>query len=49
MTASQGLKKFQSTLPAKGATTSEKIYTHKDIISIHAPRKGSDYWLEASE
>ena len=35
-------KKFQSTLPARGATL-QKISTGKmELISIHAPRTGSD-------
>ena len=40
-------KKFQSTLPARGATL-QKISTGKmELISIHAPRTGSDnYWYD---
>ena len=33
---------FQSTLPARGATLSETSLTKDQIISIHAPRTGSD-------
>ena len=34
--------KFQSTLPARGATTLYRYLMHAYIISIHAPRTGSD-------
>ena len=34
---------FQSTLPARGATFLLPIFQHTTIISIHAPREGSDY------
>ena len=37
------LKTFQSTLPARGATTSLEIPYNYIIISIHAPRTGSDH------
>ena len=33
---------FQSTLPARGATPVTKLCTRKVLISIHAPREGSD-------
>ena len=33
---------FQSTLPARGATSLLKIPNNCIIISIHAPRTGSD-------
>ena len=33
---------FQSTLPARGATEKSRICTAYSIISIHAPRTGSD-------
>ena len=33
---------FQSTLPARGATPKERKPTAFDLISIHAPRTGSD-------
>ena len=35
-------KIFQSTLPARGATTSRKAENGHEKISIHAPRTGSD-------
>ena len=34
---------FQSTLPARGATTRESSVEHTAGISIHAPRTGSDF------
>ena len=34
---------FQSTLPARGATTAAKHTIRCLIISIHAPRTGSDW------
>ena len=36
------LPKFQSTLPARGATSSIRSNNYGKIISIHAPRTGSD-------
>ena len=33
---------FLSTLPARGATHFAKVGEHGMIISIHAPREGSD-------
>ena len=33
---------FQSTLPAWGATAKDQLYRQHQIISIHAPRMGSD-------
>ena len=38
---SQGMR-FQSTLPARGATKDGKTNTNNQVISIHAPRMGSD-------
>ena len=35
-------KQFQSTLPARGATVRAKTAPRRIIISIHAPREGSD-------
>ena len=40
--------KFQSTLPARGATTSSVVSTQPGTISIHAPREGSDPSLSTS-
>ena len=37
---------FQSTLPVRGATESVSDNTITTIISIHAPREGSDLLLE---
>ncbi len=37
-----GLEIFQSTLPAGGATFSSLCMFHVAVISIHAPRRGSD-------
>ena len=34
--------KFQSTLPARGATITREIIAKRLEISIHAPRTGSD-------
>ena len=34
--------KFQSTLPAGGATASTELFSQATTISIHAPRGGSD-------
>ena len=36
------LSKFQSTLPVRGATKNVRNHSIKQIISIHAPRAGSD-------
>ena len=33
---------FQSTLPARGATSADHMAQAPDCISIHAPRTGSD-------
>ena len=33
---------FQSTLPARGATTRSDHAAVSEVISIHAPREGSD-------
>ena len=38
----EGYKKFQSTLPARGATYMGFAQTKQEQISIHAPREGSD-------
>ena len=35
-------RKFQSTLPARGATSRRSDFRRKQKISIHAPREGSD-------
>ncbi len=35
---------FQSTLPARGATQTDKGTSCFSPISIHAPRTGSDLW-----
>ena len=39
---------FQSTLPARGATASDYQFDYLDVISIHAPRTGSDRRKRAS-
>ena len=40
-------QRFQSTLPVGGATWSTDSWMYRWVISIHAPRGGSDYkWLE---
>ena len=36
---------FQSTLPVGGATAAGRMYTPGKVISIHAPRGGSDFRL----
>ena len=36
------LRQFQSTLPVRGATVTSQYLQHGVIISIHAPREGSD-------
>ena len=33
---------FQSTLPVRGATTALRPVSREQVISIHAPREGSD-------
>ena len=38
-------KRFQSTLPARGATKTIRIDFLRKVISIHAPREGSDVFL----
>ena len=35
-------KEFQSTLPVRGATVRIKLEVVQSLISIHAPREGSD-------
>ena len=35
--------KFQSTLPARGATNVQPLLLGDKTISIHAPRTGSDF------
>ena len=37
------LAKFQSTLPAWGATGMARLKAEAKVISIHAPRMGSDH------
>ena len=37
-----GARRFQSTLPARGATCGHGKYCRTEQISIHAPRTGSD-------
>ena len=37
---------FQSTLPARGATLAGKPFAYYELISIHAPREGSDLLRE---
>ena len=37
-----GKQLFQSTLPARGATTGSFPHQFRIVISIHAPREGSD-------
>ena len=34
---------FQSTPPARGATVKSTVFVFFEFISIHAPRKGSDF------
>ena len=36
-------REFLSTLPARGATVPEGVMGPRLLISIHAPREGSDY------
>ena len=38
---------FQSTLPAGGATKKDKNILSFEVISIHAPRRGSDSTVKA--
>ena len=40
------LSLFQSTLPARGATLAGKPFAYYELISIHAPREGSDLLRE---
>ena len=40
--------KFQSTPPARGATTSAVSVLHVMTISIHAPREGGDAGVDAA-
>ena len=40
--AGRGTGRFQSTLPARGATQASRAGVPKSAISIHAPRTGSD-------
>ena len=37
-----GFRVFQSTPPARGATTHDRLCTDNRLISIHAPREGGD-------
>ena len=39
-------KVFLSTLPARGATAGQQVPVYKIIISIHAPREGSDVYRD---
>ena len=39
---SRWTEKFQSTLPARGATVKRSMVVSLESISIHAPRTGSD-------
>ena len=41
-TANTKIVRFQSTLPARGATTARPTFVSCSCISIHAPRTGSD-------
>ena len=41
--------KFQSTLPARGATRMRHATPRRAAISIHAPRTGSDIIIDISE
>ena len=34
--------RFQSTLPVRGATLDAGVILYAEVISIHAPREGSD-------
>ena len=43
------IKKFQSTLPARGATMPVRLAVLRVVISIHAPREGSDYLPEGTK
>ena len=47
--ARQNGERFQSTLPARGATCCERKQNKHPCISIHAPRTGSDYGRTQSE
>ena len=38
-------REFQSTLPAGGATAADGVSVYLHLISIHAPRGGSDHPL----
>ena len=40
-------EQFQSTPPARGATTADKQNAHSQQISIHAPREGGDQQVYA--
>ena len=37
-----GFRAFQSTLPVRGATDVSALVVDNGVISIHAPREGSD-------
>ena len=41
-------RKFQSTLPARGATSWACNPMYHEHISIHAPRTGSDMWMTST-
>ena len=38
---------FQSTPPARAATTGDAVYQHSWLVSIHAAREGGDLQLTA--
>ena len=39
---SDSTREFQSTLPVRGATSENVVVLNNGLISIHAPRAGSD-------
>ena len=39
--------RFQSTLPVRGATALGIVQVNDGLISIHAPREGSDIWRDS--
>ena len=40
---------FQSTRPARGATSGDQSACDADVISIHAPREGRDLFVGAND
>ena len=42
---SRDLTEFQSTLPGRGATIELKLSRRPSLVSIHAPRAGSDCYI----